>query len=137
MAMPSASEVQAALAAYNASAKLQSEAKDDYDDEQGQVTPLRPVVDKLIRDIWDHIEFTFRAESGPAAAAKAGSGESPTSAGPAKSPTRKTAPESRSLASLPGPWRRRRNISRDLFNPGATTMKGLFSRREDCGQHIG
>ena len=65
MAMPSAAEVATAAAAYDASSKVQSTAKDTYDDEQEDVAALRPAIDKLIRDIWDHIEFTYRNEPGP------------------------------------------------------------------------
>jgi hypothetical protein len=65
MAMPSAAEVQAAAAAYTASAATQTEKKDAYDDEQGDVAALRPTADKLIKDIWDYIEFAHRDEPGP------------------------------------------------------------------------
>jgi hypothetical protein len=65
MAMPSAAEVQTAAAAYAASSALQSEKKDTYDDEQEDVAALRPAADKLIKDIWDNIEFTYRNDPGP------------------------------------------------------------------------
>jgi len=65
MAMPSAAEIATAAAAYATSSATQSEKKDAFDTEQGQVAALRPAADKLIKDIWDHIEFTYRDEPGP------------------------------------------------------------------------
>jgi hypothetical protein len=65
MSHPSAANVQTALTAYGASSKNQSDAKDDYDDEQGQVAALRPAVDELIVDLWDEIEHTYRKLDGP------------------------------------------------------------------------
>lgn len=71
MAMPGVAEVQAAAAAYAASSSTQSTAKDAYDDEQQDVAALRPAADKLIKDIWDHIEFTYRDDPGPSKRRKA------------------------------------------------------------------
>ncbi len=45
MAMPSAAEVATAAGAYMTSAKMQTTAKDAYDDEQEDVAALRPGVD--------------------------------------------------------------------------------------------
>jgi hypothetical protein len=69
--MPSIGEVQAALAAYTASGNEASRAKDKFDDEQGDIPALLPAVDKVIKDIWDHIEFTLRDEDGPSRRRKA------------------------------------------------------------------
>jgi hypothetical protein len=71
MAMPSADEVATAATAYDTSARTQTEKKDAYDDEQGEVAALRPDADKLIRDIWDYVEFAHRAEPGPGKRRKA------------------------------------------------------------------
>lgn len=71
MAMPSAAEVATAASAYGTSAKTQTTAKDTYDDEQGDVAALRPGIDKLIRDIWDYIEFALREDPAPSRRRKA------------------------------------------------------------------
>jgi hypothetical protein len=71
MAMPSAAEVATAASAYEASAKTQTTAKDTYDGEQNDVAALRPGVDKLIRDIWDYIEFALREDPAPSRRRKA------------------------------------------------------------------
>lgn len=71
MALPSAAEVAAAATAYATSAGEQSTAKGTYDLEQEQVAALRPDADKLIRDLWDHIEFAYREDPGPSKRRKA------------------------------------------------------------------
>ena len=71
MAMPSAAEVAAAAAKYATSSAAQSTAKSAYDAEQEQVAALRPAVDKLIRDLWDYIEFAYREDPGPSKRRKA------------------------------------------------------------------
>lgn len=60
MALPAASAVAAALQAYNAKLAAQSEAKDDLEAEQADVIALRADADKLIRDVWDEVEFALR-----------------------------------------------------------------------------
>lgn len=65
MANPSAQDVETALDAFRTSSSSQTTAKDTYDAEQEDVAGLRPRVDKLIRDLWDHIEFTYREDNGP------------------------------------------------------------------------
>ena len=65
MAMPAASAVAAALAAYNAKLTAQTEAKDDLEAEQADVIALRSEADKLIRDVWDEVEFALRQLEAP------------------------------------------------------------------------
>lgn len=65
MAMPTLAEVEVALEAYQTASASQSTAKDTFDDEQADVAALRPTVDKVILDIWDHVEFTYREEDSP------------------------------------------------------------------------
>lgn len=60
MAMPSAADVAAALADYNAELTLQTAAKDSLESEQSDVNLLRPEADQLIRDVWDEVEFALR-----------------------------------------------------------------------------
>jgi hypothetical protein len=66
MAMPSAAEVASALADYETQLALQTAAKDAFDDEQTDVVNLRPEADKLIKDIWDEVEFALRQLEPPA-----------------------------------------------------------------------
>lgn len=65
MSNPGISDIQTARAAYILSSASQSHAKDAYDHEQEDVAALRPSIDALILDIWDHIEFTYRKDDGP------------------------------------------------------------------------
>ncbi len=60
MAMPSAAEVDAALQHYEAKLAVQTTAKDALADEQSDVNDLRPAADRLIKDIWDEVEFALR-----------------------------------------------------------------------------
>ena len=60
MAMPSASEVADVLSDYQNELAHQTTVKDAYDDEQADVTALRPAADALIKDIWDEVEFALR-----------------------------------------------------------------------------
>ena len=60
MAMPSAAEISAALAAYVPALTVASTAKDAYDVAQQDVQALRDGVDAVILDLWDTIEFTYR-----------------------------------------------------------------------------
>jgi hypothetical protein len=60
MAMPSAADVSAALAVYNAELTLQTAAKDSLEGEQSDVNQLRPEADQLVRDVWDEVEFALR-----------------------------------------------------------------------------
>jgi hypothetical protein len=39
--------------------------RNTYDDERQDFAALRAPVDKLIKNIWDHIEFTYREDPGP------------------------------------------------------------------------
>ncbi len=71
MAMPSAAEVATAAGTYETTARTQTTAKDSYDNEQQEVAALRPAVDKLIRDLWDNIEFTLREDPAPSRRRKA------------------------------------------------------------------
>jgi len=65
MAMPAASEVATALAAFRNLRTQQSAAKDAYGMEIGQVDLLRPQIVALIGDLWDTIEFNLRKNDGP------------------------------------------------------------------------
>lgn len=71
MAMPSTGDVATAASVYATSSKTQTTAKDTYDDEQNDVAALRPGVDKMIRDIWDYIEFALRGDPAPSRRRKA------------------------------------------------------------------
>ena len=62
MALPSAAEVAACLAAYKAAHVLASNAKDAYLRALKLVQELRPGVDNQIREQWDAIEYFFRHE---------------------------------------------------------------------------
>jgi hypothetical protein len=66
MAMPAASEVGAALTAYETELTRQSAAKDALEGEQTDVNVLRPAADRLIKDIWDEVEFALRQHDAPA-----------------------------------------------------------------------
>lgn len=65
MANPSAAEVATVLAAYKTQLTVQSAAKDALEGEQTEVNELRPAADKLIRDIWDEVEFALRQHDAP------------------------------------------------------------------------
>ena len=60
MAMPAASEVENLLLSYQTELASQTTAKDALDGEQQDITNLRPVADRIIRDIWDEVEFALR-----------------------------------------------------------------------------
>ena len=68
---PTAAEVAAELTSYNTLRAEQSNRRDTYDDELGDVAALRPMIDLLIKDIWDEVEFAFRHETAPSRRAKA------------------------------------------------------------------
>jgi hypothetical protein len=65
MAMPSAAQVAAAYTNFTEKQKAQSNSKDHFDKEQGDVVNLREKVDDTIRDTWDEVEFAFRREDPP------------------------------------------------------------------------
>jgi len=65
MAMPSAAQVAAAYSDFTAKQQVQSDSKDHFDKEQGDVVNLREKVDDTIRDTWDEVEFAFRREDPP------------------------------------------------------------------------
>lgn len=60
MAMPAASQVADVLSDYQNELGRQTTAKDALDDEQQDVTDLRPEADRIIRDVWDEVEFALR-----------------------------------------------------------------------------
>ncbi len=61
MAMPSAAQVATAFAAFNSAEVIQTSAKTAYDVGQEAVSNQRPIVDPLILDLWDTIEYNLRA----------------------------------------------------------------------------
>ena len=61
MAMPSAAQVATALTSFNAAETTQTSAKTAYDVGQEAVSNQRPIVDPLILDLWDTIEYNLRA----------------------------------------------------------------------------
>jgi hypothetical protein len=65
MAMPAATAVAAALQSYNAKLTAQTDAKDQLATEQADVIALRAEADKIIRDVWDEIEFALRQLEAP------------------------------------------------------------------------
>ena len=65
MAMPAATAVAAALEAYHAKQAAQTAAKDQLEAEQADVIALRTEADKLIRDVWDEVEFALRQMEPP------------------------------------------------------------------------
>ncbi len=65
MAMPAASEVEAARTAAAGVKQTQSEAKDTFDKEQADISHSQPEIDALILDLWDTIEFSLRKLDGP------------------------------------------------------------------------
>jgi hypothetical protein len=65
MAMPAATDVSAARAAYETELTRQSAAKDALEGEQSDVNDLRPAADQLIKDIWDEVEFGLRQLDAP------------------------------------------------------------------------
>jgi hypothetical protein len=65
MTIPAASAVAAALQAYNVKLTAQTDAKDQLEAEQADVIALRSDADKLIRDVWDEVEFALRQLEAP------------------------------------------------------------------------
>ena len=63
MAMPSADQVAAALAAYNAAVAAASPLRTLYDNAQKAVEVLRPGLITYIGETWDDIEYFFRHEA--------------------------------------------------------------------------
>lgn len=59
---PSATEVGTELTAYQTYRATQAAAAGAYDREQEDVERMREQVDRLIRDLWDEVEFRFRRE---------------------------------------------------------------------------
>ena len=62
LAWPDIAEVTAAAAALNLARADQTNQKTAYDQMQEAVDTQRPVVDELIKDLWDTIEYNLRHE---------------------------------------------------------------------------
>ena len=71
ISLPSAAQIETRLDAVNDLAATQSKAIRALDEAMDEVIELRPAVDRLVRDLWDEIEFAFRQEAPPALRRKA------------------------------------------------------------------
>lgn len=68
---PSISEVTAAYKNFVKEHNLQSGFKDMHGKERKDVKQMRPGIDRLVRDVYDEVEFTFRRNDAPSKRRKA------------------------------------------------------------------